>query len=149
MDPKHNPIVQEYILPDLSMNQSGRIRQPDDMVDTDQILVMNNERFTVPELLFRPDDIGMWIHLARSGHGIKSELGIWCFIFCFVGGLGLDQAGLAATISFSISLLPSDLQGMFWANIGLIGGTTKFRGLRERLWVVPLWFCLRVLNLRA
>ena len=48
-------------------------------------------------------------------------------------GLGLDQAGLAATISFSISLLPSDLQGMFWANIGLIGGTTKFSGFRERL----------------
>jgi len=103
MNPKNNAIVQEYILPDLSTNQSGRIRQPDDMVETDQILVMNNERFTVPELLFRPDDIG------------------------------LDQAGLAATISFSISLLPSDLQGMFWANIGLIGGTTKFSGFRERL----------------
>lgn len=28
------------------------------MTDTDQILVMNNERFTVPELVFRPDDIG-------------------------------------------------------------------------------------------
>ena len=59
----------------------------------------------------------------------------------------MDQAGLAATISFSISLLPSDLQGMFWANIGLIGGTTKFRGLRERLWVCPrddepFFFCL-------
>ena len=59
MDPKNNPIVQEYILPDLSTNRSGRVRQPDDIVDTDQILVMNNERFTVPELLFRPDDIGM------------------------------------------------------------------------------------------
>lgn len=59
MNPKHNPIVQEYILPDLSTNRSGRIRQPDDIVETDQILVMNNERFTVPELLFRPDDIGM------------------------------------------------------------------------------------------
>ena len=58
MDPKNNPIVQEYILPDLSTNQSGRVRQSDDMVETDQILVMNNERFTVPELLFRPDDIG-------------------------------------------------------------------------------------------
>ena len=59
MNPKNNPIVQEYILPDLSTNRSGRVRQPDDMVETDQILVMNNERFTVPELLFRPDDIGM------------------------------------------------------------------------------------------
>lgn len=59
MDPKNNPIVQEYVLPDLSTNQSGRVRQPGDVVETDQILVMNNERFTVPELLFRPDDIGM------------------------------------------------------------------------------------------
>ncbi|KAF8157920.1 actin-related protein Arp6 [Crassisporium funariophilum] len=104
IDQKQNDIVQEYMLPDLSTNRKGRARQPDDIItETDQILVMNNERFTVPELLFRPDDIG------------------------------LDQAGLPATIAFSISLLPSDLQGMFWANIGLIGGTTKFTGFRARL----------------
>jgi actin-related protein 6 len=45
----------------------------------------------------------------------------------------LDQAGLASTIAYSISLLPDDLQAMFWANIGLIGGNAKFAGLRERL----------------
>ena len=28
------------------------------VTETDQILVMNNERFSVPEILFRPDDIG-------------------------------------------------------------------------------------------
>ncbi|KAF8886226.1 actin-related protein Arp6 [Gymnopilus junonius] len=104
IDPKHNPIVQEYILPDLSTNRKGRVRLPDDIItETDQILVMNNERFTVPELLFRPDDIG------------------------------IDQAGLPFTIAHCISLLPSDLQGMFWANIGLIGGNTKFIGFRDRL----------------
>lgn len=104
VDPKQNPIVQEYILPDLSTNRQGRVRQLGENVsDMDQILIMNNERFTVPELLFRPDDIG------------------------------LDQAGLASTIAYSISLLPNDLQGMFWANIGLIGGNAKFPGLRERL----------------
>ncbi|KAF9527514.1 actin-domain-containing protein [Crepidotus variabilis] len=104
IDPKRNPVVQEYILPDLSTNRKGRVRRTDDIVaEADQILVMNNERFTVPELLFRPDDIG------------------------------LDQAGLASTIATSISLLPSDLQGMFWANIGLIGGNSKFRGLHDRL----------------
>jgi actin-related protein 6 len=104
VDPKHNLIVQEYVLPDLSTNRQGRIRHPDDIIaETDQILVMNNERFTVPELLFRPDDIG------------------------------LDQAGIPATIAHSISLLPSNLQGMFWANIGLIGGSTKFQGFRDRL----------------
>ena len=26
--------------------------------NSDQILVMNSERFTVPELIFRPDDLG-------------------------------------------------------------------------------------------
>lgn len=58
-DPKSNPIVQEYILPDLSTNRKGHIRQPDDIVaENDQILVMNNERFTIPEIIFRPDDIG-------------------------------------------------------------------------------------------
>ncbi|THU92450.1 actin-like protein ARP6 [Dendrothele bispora CBS 962.96] len=104
LDVKSNPIVQEYILPDMSTNRRGHVRQLTDIVsDSDQILFMNNERFTVPEIIFRPDDIG------------------------------LDQSGLAATISVSISLLPEDLQGMFWANIGLIGGNCKFPGFRKRL----------------
>jgi actin-related protein 6 len=131
MNPKNNAIVQEYILPDLSTNQSGRIRQPDDMVETDQILVMNNERFTVPELLFRPDDIGMYPPNFDLVYDLANCASYRCYLIFIL--IGLDQAGLAATISFSISLLPSDLQGMFWANIGLIGGTTKFSGFRERL----------------
>ncbi|KAJ2917005.1 hypothetical protein MD484_g3425, partial [Candolleomyces efflorescens] len=103
-DPKRNSIIREYILPDLSRNKQGRIRKPNDIVsDEDQVLVMNNERFVVPELIFRPDDIG------------------------------LDQAGLPETIAHCISLLPEDLQGMFWSNIGLIGGNTGFPGFRERL----------------
>jgi len=65
-DPKGNPIVQEYILPDFSANRQGRIRRPDDIIaDTDQILLMNNERFAVPEILFRPDDIG-WCPLSDT-----------------------------------------------------------------------------------
>ncbi|KAG2745417.1 hypothetical protein P692DRAFT_20837549 [Suillus brevipes Sb2] len=50
---------------------------------TDQVLAMENERFTIPELLFRPDDIG------------------------------LEHSGLAATVAASISLLPHDLRGIF------------------------------------
>ncbi|KAF9046356.1 actin-like protein ARP6 [Panaeolus papilionaceus] len=116
-DPKHNPIVQEYILPDLSTNRMGRVRQPDDIItETDQILVMNNERFTVPEILFRPDDIVVTI---RDIHDLSYP--------------GFDQAGIAGTIAHSISLLPSDLQGMFWSNIGLIGGNSKITGFRDRL----------------
>jgi actin-related protein len=60
-----------------------------------------------------------------------------CFHATMVGfsfhGSGLHQSGLAATIAASVALLPDDLQGMFWANIGLIGGTTKFSGFHERL----------------
>ena len=44
--------------------------------------------------------------------------------------------GLAKTIAYSISLLPEDLRGMFWAHIGLVGGSTKFPGFRDRLYVV-------------
>lgn len=59
VDPKKNPIIQEYVLPDLTKSKQGHVRQPDEIaVDGQQVLTMNNERFAVPELLFRPDDIG-------------------------------------------------------------------------------------------
>ncbi|KAJ6614988.1 actin-like protein ARP6 [Mycena sp. CBHHK59/15] len=103
-DPKGNAIVEEYVLPDLTKSKAGRIRTKDDIpLNTDQIVPMGNERFTVPEIIFRPDDIG------------------------------LAQSGLPETIATSIALLPEDIQGMFWANIGLIGGNTKFSGFRRRL----------------
>ena len=58
-NPKHNPILQEYVLPDFSTNRRGHVRKPDEMAsETDQVLYMGNERFSVPEILFRPDDIG-------------------------------------------------------------------------------------------
>ncbi|KAJ7763203.1 actin-related protein Arp6 [Mycena maculata] len=102
--PKANPIVQEYVLPDLTKSSAGRVRQADDIpLDTDQVLTMGNERFTLPEIIFRPDDIG------------------------------LAQSGLPATIAASIALLPADLQGMFYANIGLIGGNTTIPGFEQRL----------------
>ena len=54
-----NSIVQEYVLPDFSINRPGRVRQPgEDLTDGMQILRMGNERFSVPELIFRPNDIG-------------------------------------------------------------------------------------------
>jgi actin-related protein 6 len=101
---------------------------------------MNNERFTVPELLFRPDDIGAYPEVHFSTNLVLAKTG-WCIIdhpHRYIPDIdnpiiGLDQAGLPATIAHSISLLPSDLQGMFWANIGLIGGNAKFQGFRERL----------------
>lgn len=67
---------------------------------------------------------------------------------------GLDQIGLAQAIAHSISLLPEELHGMFWGNIGLIGGSTKFPGLVRRLCVKSdsrksLRFALSYLSIRT
>lgn len=67
--PRRNSIVQEYVLPDFSANKRGFIRQPreDRAVAAQQdgsadgsVLYMENERFSVPELLFNPSQIGEW-----------------------------------------------------------------------------------------
>lgn len=58
-DPKGNENAQEYVLPNFSTNRQGRIRDRDDILAEDeQVLLMNSERFAVPEVLFRPTDIG-------------------------------------------------------------------------------------------
>ena len=60
-NPRKNPIICEYILPDYSANRPGRIRKKDEpLQDSWQIMFMENERFSVPEVLFRPDDIGTY-----------------------------------------------------------------------------------------
>jgi hypothetical protein len=62
----HNHIVQDYVLPDFATRRKGRVRVPEeDLSDSDQVLRMNNERFLVPEILFRPDDIGGYLHAAH------------------------------------------------------------------------------------
>jgi hypothetical protein len=64
--PASNPILQEYILPDFSSNRFGKIRQPNDILpEGDQILTMNNERFSVPEIIFRPDIVGLLVLVAK------------------------------------------------------------------------------------
>lgn len=83
---RKNPIVQEYVLPDFTSNRIGYIRSGPGAVpraaspiDTDQgqdglafpnapqpsssgaddpVLYMSNERFTAPEVLFHPSDVG-------------------------------------------------------------------------------------------
>ncbi|KAJ3864444.1 actin-related protein Arp6 [Lentinula novae-zelandiae] len=115
-----NPIVQKYVLPDMSTSRKGRLIEPGDMtLGSEQVLVMKNERLSVPEIIFRPDDIGKLIILGLEGGFDRFS--------------GLNQSGLASTIAESIACLPEDLQPMFWENIGLIGGNTKFPGFRGRL----------------
>jgi hypothetical protein len=64
-------VTLEYVLPDLSRNRAGYVREPPTsapfhperalassaMADL-QVIPMATERFSIPELLFNPSDIG-------------------------------------------------------------------------------------------
>jgi actin-related protein 6 len=108
--------VQEYVLPDFSPNSTSRtgyIRsgpnaarpEYEAQAEEEQVLWMGNERFAGPELLFNPSDIG------------------------------LKQSGLPETIALVISMMPAELQGMFWAHIGVFGGLGNIPDFGERLCV--------------
>ena len=54
-----NPVVRQYILPDTTRNRHGQMRRADTVLTaSDQTLVINSERFLVPEVLFRPEIVG-------------------------------------------------------------------------------------------
>lgn len=77
-NPRKNPIVQEYVLPDFSPNSisrtgyirsgpnaappspraNGHDKKPASGDEEEQVLFMGNERFSSSELLFNPSDIG-------------------------------------------------------------------------------------------
>ena len=57
--PKENSIAIDYVLPDFTTIRRGYIRSKDEAGNGEQVIRMNNERFAVPELLFRPSDIGI------------------------------------------------------------------------------------------
>ncbi|KAK5169532.1 Actin- protein 6 [Saxophila tyrrhenica] len=108
-------IVVDYVLPDYEAVKRGFARPHDPTISRKQralgldggprehIVTIGNERFTVPELLFTPSDIGM------------------------------QQAGLPGTILQSIYSLPENLWQLFLANILVVGGSSKFAGFTERL----------------
>ncbi|CAJ0851040.1 18175_t:CDS:2 [Entrophospora sp. SA101] len=85
----------------------------------EQVLYMNNERFTVPEILFNPSDIGM------------------------------DQAGIPEAIVASINSISPDIfpfqinnidtQGLFYENVLLVGGNSLFAGYKERIPISYAW----------
>lgn len=85
--------------------------------EEEQVLWMGNERFSGPELLYNPSDIG----------GLPLAL---CHMLT---GPGIQQTGLAETVAYVISCMPPELQGMFWAHIGVVGGLGNIEALGERL----------------
>jgi actin-related protein 6 len=107
-------IVVDYVLPDYEEIKRGFARPHDPGFNArkrqlgiggprEDIVVLANERFTVPELLFTPSDIGM-----------QSE-------------------GLVGTILQSLDALPKGLWQAFLANVVVVGGTSKLPGFVERL----------------
>lgn len=108
-------IVVDYVLPDYEAVKRGFARPHDPKISRkdralgldggprEHIVTIANERFIVPELLFTPSDIGM------------------------------QQEGLPGTILQSIYTLPKGLWQPFLANIQVVGGSSKFPGLMERL----------------
>lgn len=93
-----------WILPDYVNSFCGSELSDQDAGDDNlQTIEMGVEMVTVPEVLFHPSDIG------------------------------LDQAGVAETIMQSVHACPEHCHGALLDNILLVGGSTKFRGFRERL----------------
>jgi actin-related protein 6 len=112
-----NGIAKDYILPDYHKRFEGEVRDHDPMAGklkklqlgkqpgeaAEDILVLRNERFTVPELLFNPSDIGM------------------------------RQSGIAQLVLESLSSLPFGLWPGFLANIIVVGGNANIPGFLYRL----------------
>ena len=111
-------IVVDYVLPDYNTHKQGYIRPYDPSLVAklkktgpavsgggvvEDFMTLGNERFTVPELLFNPGDVGM------------------------------KQAGLPETVMQSLSGLPHGLWPAMLANVVVVGGNAKIDGFVERL----------------
>ncbi|KAK5995363.1 Actin-related protein 6 [Cladobotryum mycophilum] len=108
-------IVKDYVLPDFHTRNKGILRDYDPARHVkskklaavnqteEDVLTLRNERFTVPELIFHPSDIGM------------------------------RQPGLAEAIHQSLHELPIGLWPGLLANIVVVGGNSLFDGFIQRL----------------
>jgi actin-related protein 6 len=111
-------IAKDYLLPDFHTRPKGIVREYDPAthskkrhgggrggaVETNEdILTLRNERFTVPELLFHPSDIG------------------------------LRQSSLPDLIMQSLHELPVGIWPGLLANIVVVGGNALFEGFIQRL----------------
>ncbi|KAJ3217963.1 Actin- protein 6 [Dinochytrium kinnereticum] len=94
----------DYILPDFRKRKRGSILTSEVMdAENDQTLRMGIERFMVPELLFRPTDIG------------------------------IPQGGISEAVYSSLTSFSDDMRGLFYSNIVVCGGNFSLPGAIERL----------------
>lgn len=105
---RDNAIRREFVLPDYVDNFNGYIKgyeTPEKPLATEQVLPMNSERITVPEILFNPSDIG------------------------------IEQGGIADAILQSVQATHPDLHEGLYKNIFVTGGSSKFPGFKDRLFM--------------
>jgi len=103
-------ISRDYVLPDFTSIRRGCLkaaeetgRKPSDESITEQIIRLNNERFSVPELLFTPSDVG------------------------------IHQCGIPETIVESVMLCEPEAQPWLFRNIVLTGGNACLPNIKERV----------------
>ncbi|PHH79583.1 hypothetical protein CDD82_2304 [Ophiocordyceps australis] len=108
-------IMKDYVLPDFHTRSKGQLRDHDaerhsrarklaaTVTAEEDILTLGNERFTVPELLFTPSDVG------------------------------IHQPGIADLVWQSLQSLPVGLWPGLLANIVVVGGNTMLHGFVDRL----------------
>ncbi|KAL4436635.1 hypothetical protein ABPG75_003774 [Micractinium tetrahymenae] len=117
---RRSPHRREYVLPDGLTDTWGHVRTEEEAaaaaaaaqqaargggppLPKQPVLVVNNERFMVPEALFHPSDIGM------------------------------EEAGLAEAIAAAVQAAHPHLHSLLYSNVLLTGGTARCPGFRERL----------------
>ena len=111
----------KYVLPDYSNSKEGYVLAEGQTVqDTQQVLVLGNERFTIPEILFTPSDVGR----DPCGNSLI---------------VGSKQGGIAEAVMQSVNAAPEEFRSLLLANIVLVGGTCKLPGFTERLCIPPVY----------
>ena len=98
-------VVVEYVLPNFTSTRRGFIRKNKEgkRDGEEQCLRLGNERFSVPELLFHPSDIG------------------------------IREMGVPEAICDAISATPTEMHPHLFANIVLTGGSAQYPNFKERV----------------
>lgn len=132
-----NTIVRDYVLPDYTHIKRGYVKTTDETSGSEQLIRMNNERFSVPEILFRPSDVGIHqMGVAEAVSHVVSKLPEGLFLLasmlpvlqCF-----LNLISLFTVYLYFATQLFVELRTSFCQNIVLTGGNCRMPNFHERL----------------
>jgi len=111
---KDPSVLCDYVLPDFVNIHRGYVKMPDTMEmdpeemkrpepTAEQTIRLSLERFSVPEILFHPSDIG------------------------------IDEMGISEAIVEAINQCPVSMRPHLYNNIVVTGGSSKFQNFKERV----------------